>query len=77
MRQLPITGVRAGSRPYGNRAREPLTPAAAVVPPSVPASLPVIVPAASLSAKLLVPPGRSRHLVGGDVGGNSVGAEAF
>ena len=39
LRQLPITGVRAGSRLNGSRARDPLTPAAAVVPPSVPASL--------------------------------------
>ena len=37
LRQLPITGVRAGSRLKGSRARDPLTPAAAVVPPSVPA----------------------------------------
>ncbi|WP_231967503.1 arabinosyltransferase C-terminal domain-containing protein [Mycobacterium sp. E136] len=29
-------GVLAGSSLYGSRAREPLTPAAAVVPPSVP-----------------------------------------
>ena len=27
---------------YGSRAREPLMPAAGVVPPSVPASLPVL-----------------------------------
>ena len=54
-RQLPSTGLRAGSSPYGSRAREPLIPAAAVVPPSVPASLVLTTP--SVSAKL--PPGRS------------------
>ena len=32
LRQLPIPGCVAGSRPYGRRACEPLTPAAAVVP---------------------------------------------
>src|SRR4051794_41155284 len=51
-----MTGVVAGSRLYGSRAREPLTPAAAVVPPSVPGSLPVaVVP--SESAKLPLPSG--------------------
>ena len=54
LRQLPITGVRAGSRLYGSRAREPLTPAAVVVPPSVPASLALTVPV-SVSAKLAAP----------------------
>ena len=54
LRQLPISGVRAGSRPYGSRAREPLTPAAAVVPPSVPASISVGSPL-GVSAKLAAP----------------------
>src|SRR5947199_386585 len=53
-RQLPITGVRAGSRLYGSRARDPFTPAAAVVPPSVPASFADTVPV-SVSAKFEVP----------------------
>ena len=74
-RQLPMTGVRAGSRLYGSRAREPLTPAAAVVPPSVPASLSGHhVP--SVSAKLPLPWG---SITGSarQVGGNPVGVEAL
>src|SRR6202011_1207333 len=53
-RQLPITGVRAAARPTAGGPRDPLTPAAAVVPPSVPASLAVSAPV-SVSAKLDVP----------------------
>lgn len=55
-RQLPNTGVRAGSRLKGSRAREPLMPGAAVVPPSVPASVPVTRPS---SLTKLRSPGRS------------------
>ena len=56
LRQLPITGVLAGSRSNGSRARDPFTPAAAVVPPSVPASLSVT-SLSGVSAKLVAVPG--------------------
>ena len=57
LRQLPITGVRAGSRLNGSRARDPLTPAAAVVPPSVPACVGRRLRPRAESAKLLDVPG--------------------